>query len=192
MDDTTRMVKKALYVSVSSVVIAMVSVVVTVFEWQEVEKSRLAAEASAGEARRVGAKSATTVSRIAEAEQFVVRDAHGKLRGWFGVAETADKTVGGLHGGELPMMTLAQGHIAGLLLADESGRVEAAAISTNGAGAVLNILGESEQYAHITGGGVELINKKGHLVADFKSDPWSFLDLHDSNGKVVWSTPSTK
>ncbi len=90
------------------------------------------------------------------------------------------------------MDTVLGGRVSGLLLTDEHERVEAAAISTNGAGAVLNVLGESQEYAHITGGGVELINKKGHLAADFKSDPWSFLDLHDVDGKVVWSTPNTK
>ncbi len=130
--------------------------------------------------------------RIVEAEQFVVKDAKGRLRGWFGSANTNDEIVRGLTGGELPMMTVAGGQISGLLLADEHSRVEAAAISTNGAGAVLNILGESEEYTHITGSGVELVNKKGHLAADFKSDPWSLLDLHDVNGKVVWSTPRTK
>jgi hypothetical protein len=130
--------------------------------------------------------------RIVEAEQFVVKDAKGNLRGWFGAADANDAILQALKGGEFPAMTAASGKIAGLLLTDEHSRVEAAAISTNGAGAVMNILGQSEEYAHMTGNGLELINKQGHLAADFKSDPWSFLDLHDPDGKVIWSTPITK
>jgi hypothetical protein len=97
-----------------------------------------------------------------------------------------DKALKGVDANDLPLATAASGRVEGLFLFS-NGRAVASLIPVKD-GAVLDIKGERDSIAHLTGDGVELFGRNGHEAGDFKSWPSPFIDVHDPSGQVAWSS----
>jgi hypothetical protein len=120
--------------------------------------------------------------------QLVIKDENGKIRAWLGTAPVNSESLKGVSSwSDIPISTGASGVVSGLFLFSDNGKVSGSFIPVPGGGAVLDVKGEADGMTHITGDGVELLGRGGHVAGDFKSSPHSFLDLHDESGNVIWS-----
>jgi hypothetical protein len=126
-----------------------------------------------------------------EAQRIVLRDSKGNIVAWIGSAPLADGVTAGMRPNvDLPLATVASGEVSGLFIFSK-GKVSGSIIPT-AEGAVFDIKGDGDALTHITGDGLELLGRSGHLAADLKSWPSPFFDLHDQSGKVAWSSIGLK
>jgi hypothetical protein len=123
-----------------------------------------------------------------EARQLVIKDENGKVTAWLGTAPLNSESLKGVSAwGDIPFSAGASGVVSGLFLFSDNGKVAGSFIPVSGGGSVLEVKGDADGLTHITGDGVELFGKGGHMAGDFKSSPNSFLDLHDDAGNAIWS-----
>ena len=128
-----------------------------------------------------------TSSQTIEARQVIIRDPSNRIVAWLGTAPLNSESLKNVKANtDIPLATAASGNVTGLFFFSENGKTAGSFIPTSDGG-VLNVAGEADSTTHIHGDGIELINRKGHMAADFKSWPNSFVDLHDANGQVIWS-----